>query len=128
MVKPAIDLMDHRTEKRVPVPPDVLAVVERANATLEGMLRLVHDLSLRASWCRFEYHPEWGWTVYLDIFTDEYGFAQQVRVEDLKDPKRTQEILKEVVWQFGRHVSDKVGEQIRKIRADLETLLAVGSE
>ncbi len=128
MIQTSIDRIDHRTGREVAIPTEALSVVERANVVLREQLASLEHLPLHASWCRFEHDPQSGWVVALHIFTDEYSYGQQVRVSDLRDPVMAKVFVREVLWQFAQTYSDKVGAQIRQIRADLKQLLAVGGE
>jgi hypothetical protein len=127
MIQTNIDTVDHRTEKEVAVPADVIAVVERANQILQDQFRTAPDRGLQASWCQFEEVTGVGWCVNLDVFTPVYGYGRQLRVNDLRQPSRAKELIWEVLDEFAQTYSDKVDEQLRKIRTDLKELLAAGA-
>jgi hypothetical protein len=127
MLKTSIDTIDHRTERKVDVPPEFLEVVARADGILREQFMNSRVSVLEASWCRFENVPGQGWCVQLDVFTPVYGFGQQFRIEDLRDPTAAKRMIWSVLDEFAQTYSDKVDEQLRTIRADLKQLRSVGA-
>jgi hypothetical protein len=127
MIQTSIDRTDSKTGGELAIPRDVVSIVEAANRILLEQLPSLTNLTLNASWCRFEEIPGKGWCVYLDIFTAEYSYGQQLRVNDLRHPAQAKELIREVLWEFAQTYSEKVGEEIQKIRAGLKQLLAVGA-
>lgn len=125
MIHTSIDRIDHTTGREVDIPSEVLSVVEGANRILAEQLRSVDHLPLHATWCRFAKSVDRGWTVTLDVYTEEYGYGQQLRVDDLRDPAKAKELIRETLWEFGRTYSRQAGEQIRQVREDLKRLLTV---
>jgi len=118
-----IDLVDHKTEAVVPVPAETLDIVERADRIVEEAQRhSLRHIPLDSRWSQFEQDRVNGWLVSLHLFTPEHDYGQQVRVDDLRDPKAAKEFVWDVVSRFGSTLNDKAGVMIRQLRADLRNM------
>jgi hypothetical protein len=122
-----IDRTDPKTGRELAIPSDIASVIATANQWLEKQLKSMHAHSLHATWSRFENHPSTGWTVSLDVYTPEYSYGRELRVDDLRQPRQAKESIWSVLVEFAETYSDKIGEQLRQIREDLKQLLASGS-
>ncbi len=128
MLDDRIDRMDHASNREIDLPGDVIEILASADQMLDDQLTALRQLPLHASWCHFRKDPTLGWMVSLHLFTSEYSFGQEVRVENLRDPANAKEFVRSVFWEYAQTYSEKIGEQIRQIRSDLKVLIAAGRD
>ncbi|MBY0512649.1 MAG: hypothetical protein K2P78_01905 [Gemmataceae bacterium] len=123
MIEIAVSTTDPRTGQAVPVPAEVVRLIERENQTLRRQLKYVQDLPIRAVWQRFEDHGERGWSVDLHLEYEGYGFGKQILVNTLRDPDQARDEIRQVVWDFGITISKGAGVKLDRLRAEIQRLV-----
>lgn len=127
MIETTILRSDPRTGKPIDAPQHVWPAVERADAVLKDLLKSVRSVPITATWQPEEVAPG-VWSVDLHLEHEGYGFGKQLYLDQLRTPEGLKEQIGEVIWEFGRSISEQVGDQLRQIRADLKHLMTVGGE
>ena len=100
MIEITVNRTDPKTGREIPVPPEVLQIIERETPTLRHWLKPVEDLPLKVAWQRFEDHGEWGWGVELHFGYGGAGFGRGLWINKLREPKQAKEEIGQAVLFF----------------------------